>query len=191
MKYLFSPLFILFFHFSLAQNILCEQDSIPLEEFNSKALAVVDDLGKYITIISDKNSHWLDVKRAINLACDLFVNEEVQVEVSYLGRSEHTRYVIRDYLDRMKLLKYDKVDISWSDIQYVSKLHKGTDGLYYGTISIQQRFSGIKDNKIVYKDITEKHIEVVLKPHTKVVDGESMILCDVYLGNIGVVVTNQ
>ena len=171
------------------QDILCDQDSISREEFNSKALTVVDDLGKYINIVSDKNSHWKDVKSAIDLACDLFTSEDAEVEVSFKGRSEHTIYKIRTYLERMKLLKYDKVDISWSDIRFVSKLRKGDDGLYYGIVSIQQRFTGYRDNRIIYKDVTEKHLEIVLKPHTKSINGEEMVLCDVYLGNMGVEIT--
>jgi hypothetical protein len=98
---------------------------------------------------------------------------------------------IRKYLAKLRLLKYSKVLIEWTDISYVSNLRKAPDGNYYGVISLQQKFSGFIDNKMVYSDVTRKNIEVVLKTYKKEVEGESVELWDVFLNNIGISATRN
>jgi hypothetical protein len=164
---------------------------VDMEEFSQKALDKTETLGRYFKLISNKETPWQDANSAIDLAVKLFVNEDAGVEVSSANSSEKKMYPIRRYLERLKLLKYDQVDISWSDISYVSKLRKAPDGNYYGVISFVQKFTGYRDGVAVYTDYTKKNIEVILKGYVKEVSGESVELWDVFLSDIGVINTRR
>ena len=161
--------------------------TIDPELYSRKALQKTEELGTYLAIISDRSNSMAEANKAVDLAVKLFINEDAEVEVS--GPDGRDRYKVRTYLNRLKLLNYDKVEISWTDISYVSDLKKGTDGNYYGVITLQQRFKGFRDNKVVYGDLTEKNIEVMVVPYQKSVDGAMEQKWDVFLSDVGVVVT--
>ncbi|GAB4409946.1 MAG: hypothetical protein OHK0039_13960 [Bacteroidia bacterium] len=162
---------------------------LDLAEFERKAIDKVESLGSYFAIIADKETPWQEANNAIEQALLLFLNEEAQVEVSSLASPTKRQFPIRAYLDRMKLLHYDQVEISWSEINYVSNLKKGADGNYYGVISFLQKFTGYQDNVPVYTDLTRKNIQIVLKGYTKETAEGSIDLWDVFLSDIGVVST--
>lgn len=161
--------------------------TIDPEVYSQKALQKTADLGTYLAIISDRNNSMGEANKAVDLAVKLFINEDAQVEVS--SKEGRNRYKIRPYLNRLKLLKYDRIEISWSDISYVSDLKKGIDGNYYGVITLQQRFKGFIENQLVYGDLTEKNIEVKVMAYEKEMDGEKQQMWDVFLSDVGVVVT--
>ncbi len=143
----------------------------------------------FLAIISSKETYPESANQAIDLAVELFVNEDVQVEVSTTGYSQSVKRKIRDYLTRLKLLKYDKVEIKWAEINYVSNFRKAPDGNYYGTLTVMQTFRGYKDNQVVYSDVTQKDVEVVIKGMEKSMQGQKEMVWDVLLSDIGVVDT--
>ncbi|MEP6750492.1 MAG: hypothetical protein ABJB86_22335, partial [Bacteroidota bacterium] len=98
---------------------------------------------------------------------------------------------IRAYLKAIKLYNYDKVEIEWTKLQYVSNLKKAPDGNYYGTISFEQVFRGYLDGKVVYEDLTVKTGEVILKSYEKMVNGVSQDEWEVLLGDISVKTTKS
>ena len=155
--------------------------------YSQKALQKTADLGTYLAIISDRTNGIEEAGKAVDLAVKLFINEEAEVEVS--SRKGRDRYKVRAYLNRLKLLNYDKIEISWSDISYVSDLKKGVDGNYYGVITLQQRFKGFMDNEVIYSDLTEKNVEVMVVAYHKETGGEKQQKWDVFLSDVGVVVT--
>ncbi|RAJ06599.1 hypothetical protein LX64_01726 [Chitinophaga skermanii] len=162
---------------------------VSFNEYERKALQKTEDLNIYLKMLCDKNADWQDANKAIDQAVNLFVNEDASVETSVKGKAGATRYKIREYLKRIKLIKYDKVDIEWTNIQYVSKLKKGPDGNYYGIITFEQVFRGYMDKNVVYSDVTRKNVEVVLKTYNKSIEGKNITAWDVLLSDIGVVVT--
>jgi hypothetical protein len=161
-------------------------DDVSFKEYEQKALNKVNDLTVYMSKIANKATDFGESGKAIDLAVMLFVSEESVVEVSSVKTGTRNKYKVRKYFNNLKLLKYDKISIEWTNINYVSNLKKGDDGNYHGTISYQQEFKGYKDGKVVYSDITEKNVEVILKTYMKNVDGESKLLWDVFLEDIGV-----
>jgi Asp-tRNA(Asn)/Glu-tRNA(Gln) amidotransferase A subunit family amidase len=175
---------------NLTANEISQKASVQIdpELYSRKALQKTADLGTYLAIISDRNNSVEEANKAVELAVKLFIDENAEIEVS--SPEERNRYKVRAYLNRLKLLNYDKVEISWTDISYVSDLKKGVDGNYYGVITLQQRFKGFIDNEVVYGDLTEKNIEVMLVPYQKEIDGEQQQKWDVFLSDVGVVVTN-
>jgi hypothetical protein len=160
-------------------------DAASYEQFKQKSLQKADDLGKYLNLIANKSTESAVANKAVDQAVGLFVSEESTVETTK-PNGEKDQQPIRNYLNKLKLLKYSKVLIEWTDISYVSNLRRGPDGFYYGVISLQQKFSGFIDNKLVYSDVTKKNIEVVLKTYKKEVEGESVELWDVFLNNVGI-----
>jgi Asp-tRNA(Asn)/Glu-tRNA(Gln) amidotransferase A subunit family amidase len=174
---------------NLTANEISQKASVQIdpELYSRKALQKTADLGTYLAIISDRNNSVEEANKAVELAVKLFIDENAEIEVS--SPEERSRYKVRAYLNRLKLLNYDKVEISWTDISYVSDLKKGIDGNYYGVITLQQRFKGFIDNEVVYGDLTEKNIEVMLVPYQKEINGEQQQKWDVFLSDVGVVVT--
>lgn len=160
-------------------------DQASYEQFKQKSLQKTDDLGKYLNLIANKSTESAVANKAVDQAVGLFVSEESTVETTK-PNGEKDQQPIRNYLNKLKLLKYSKVLIEWTDISYVSNLRRGPDGFYYGVISLQQKFTGFIDNKLVYSDVTKKNVEVVLKTYKKEVEGESVELWDVFLNNVGI-----
>lgn len=162
-----------------------EIDQASKMQMQQRGLQKTKDLGKYLNLIANRSTETLDAEKAVDQAVALFLSDSSQVETKRPNGDRRQEF-IRNYLTRLRLLKYSKVEIEWSDIAYVSNLRKAPDGNYYGVISIQQKFTGYMDNKPVFADVTRKNIEIVLKTYRKEVDGESLELWDVFLNNIGI-----
>ncbi|MEO0470540.1 MAG: hypothetical protein AAF206_13020, partial [Bacteroidota bacterium] len=109
-------------------------------EFKQKATARTRELTNYVRRISDKQTGPLEANKAIDQAVKLFVSNKAIVEVSSKNSEFVQRFNIRPYLDHIKLLKYDKVELSWVEINYVGDVRKGTDGNYYGYVTFTQIF---------------------------------------------------
>ena len=144
------------------------------------------DFGKYLGLLSDQDNGVVDKLYAVEAACDLFVSDSAKVEVSSTKRMNKRQFPIRDYLDRLRVLPYDRVEITWLQAQMVCGLRPGVDGKYYGVIAAQQLFKGYLDNKVVYQDVTDKDIEVVLTRYEVFDEGKKTEKWDVFLSNIGV-----
>ena len=160
---------------------------IDEEEFKRKALEKTRRLNQYISLISNKATPIMEANQAVSQAITLFIGDSCIVQVSNVKRPQAVRdFYIRQYLENIKLLKYDRVEIEWVDINYVGEVRKGVDGNYYGTITFIQKFRGISDNRVIYEDKTYKRVEVVLKTYGKNIMGSTQELWDVFLSNIKV-----
>lgn len=158
-----------------------------LNIFATNALQKTKELTKYINTITDKGIRDNEIKlEATDLAVDLFVSEDNVVEVSSANRSEVIGYKIREYLNKIRVLAFTKVEITFYDVQYISEFKKGTDGKYYGVITFFQKFEGYKEGKLVYKDVTQKNIEVVIDKVTTLYGSKKVERWNVLLGNITV-----
>ncbi|RLD77374.1 MAG: hypothetical protein DRJ15_13660 [Bacteroidetes bacterium] len=157
---------------------------------DSLAMEKIRDLGKYISIIGNKQTPFSEAKRVIDRTLELFV-EDAQMGVSSLARDEVTYYGIKEYLERLMLLNYDKVKIEWFNIQYISDLELQPDGRYVGVITIFQRFEGTSDDGLVYKDVTKKDITVYVERKQTQIQGKLIGFWDVLLGDIRVVETTK
>lgn len=167
-----------------------ELGEVKFEEYERKALEKTNDLKVYIQQLCDRSLEWTDANKFIDQAVNLFVDENAKVETSSINNTNIVKYKIREYLRRIKLIQYDKVEIEWTNVQYVSKLRKGPDGNYYGIIAFEQTFKGYSgDNQLQYSDVTRKNIEVVLKTYNRNVEGKSVPTWDVFLSEIKVVST--
>ena len=182
--------------FIISGNILAQdkQDNLSPQRkqaIDSLALEKVQDLSKYISIIGDKKTPWSDAQRVIERAVELFMDGS-EVGVSSLTTQDVNYYKVRVYFDRLMQLNYDRVNIDWYKIQYVSDLERQPDGSYVGVITIYQRFQGFdKEKGLIYEDTTKKDITVYVKRKETQIGGRLIGFWDVLLGDIRVKETSK
>ena len=157
---------------------------------DSLALEKVRDLGKYISIIGNKNTPFSEANRVIDRALELF-SEGSQMGVSSLARPDIRYYGIREYLERLMALNYDRVTIEWFNVEYISDLVRQPDGRYVGVITIYQRFVGESDDGLRYVDVTKKDITVYVERKQTQIQGRLIGFWDVLLGDVRVSETRR
>ncbi len=161
------------------------------QAIDSLALEKVRDLSKYISIIGNKTTPWSESQRVIERAVELFM-ENSEIGVSSLSRPDVAYFKVREYFDRLMKLNYDRVNIDWYKIQYVSDLERQPDGTYVGVITIYQRFQGFdKEKGLIYEDTTKKDITVYVKRKETQIGGRLIGFWDVLLGDIRVKETSK
>lgn len=165
-------------------------DSLFVNYYSDIAKSKVRDLGDYLSIITDRKRPDEMRREAITNALSLFLTNEELVWVSNIrDTTKKISYKAYEYLRQMRLLTYEKVEIEWVSLLYVSDLHLGTDGNYYGVIQFSQKFRGYSDGRVVYEDLTTKKNAVVLKANQVFLNGKEETCWDVYLSDIEVVET--
>jgi hypothetical protein len=180
-----SALLVLIGTSAIAQPQLSKQRKMAID---SLAMEKIRDLSKYISIIGSKETPFSEANRVIERTLELFV-EDAQMGVSSLYKEEIRYYPVRQYLERLMALNYDKVNIKWFDIQYISDLELQPDGRYVGVITIFQRFEGTTEDGMVYKDTTKKDITVYVERKQTQISGRLIDFWDVLLGDIRVAET--
>lgn len=115
--------------FAVAITALAQPEISPerKQAIDSLALEKVKDLGKYISIIGNKDTPFSEANRVIDRALELFA-EGSQMGVSSTNRKEIKYYGIREYFQRLMALNYDRVNVEWFNIQYISDLVRQPDG---------------------------------------------------------------
>jgi hypothetical protein len=183
---------ILFSLFSVYH--LQAQDDISPERkqaIDSLALEKVRDLSKYVSIIGSKSTPWSEANRVIDRAEELFM-QGAEIGVSSLFKSEINYYKVRQYFERLMRLNYDRVEIEWYKIEYVSDLQRQPDGTFVGVITIFQKFKGYdREGTLVYEDTTKKDITVYVKRKETQIGGRLIGFWDVLLGDIRVKETRR
>ncbi len=136
-----------------------------LAEIEQRTLEKARELGDLLKIIGDKNNDRHIRQNAKDMAMDLFESDTNKIEVISKVSKKRETMDIRKYLNRLEGLKqYEDVQIEWKYIQVIEDVKQKEDGSYYGRLRVYQIFEGLgKDGKPMYKDITEKDIEVKLK----------------------------
>ncbi len=155
---------------------------------DSLALEKVKDLGKYISIIGNKDTPFSEANRVIDRALELF-SDGSQMGVSSLNNKDIQYFGIREYFQRLMALNYDRVKIEWFNIEYISDLVRQPDGRYVGVITIYQRFTGESDDGMKYVDTTKKDITVYVERKQTQIQGRVIGFWDVLLGDIRVTET--
>ena len=185
-QYIFFVLSLCTFFTGSAQD---DVDPARKQAIDSLALEKVRDLSKYISIIGSKDTQFSEAQRVMDRAEELFAPDS-EMGVSSLSREEVTYYKVREYFQRLMALNYDKVEIKWYDIHYVSDLERQPDGKYVGVITVYQRFEGSSDDGITYKDTTKKDITIYVERKETQIAGRLIEFWDVMLGDIRVTETS-
>lgn len=183
--------FFLIIAFAAIGNQLAAQDVLSpsrKQAIDSLALEKVRDLSKYISIIGNKDTPWSEANRVIERTLELFA-DGAMMGVSSINREEVNYYGVREYLERLMALNYDRVNIQWYNIQYISDLERQPDGKYVGVITIYQRFEGVTKEGLKYVDVTKKDVTVYVERKTTQISGRIIGFWDVMLGDIRVTET--
>ena len=163
-----------------------EIDYARKQAIDSLALEKVRDLSKYIKIVGSKETPFSEANRVIDRAEELFMSD-AEIGVSSLGSNKITYYRVRKYFEHLMRLNYDRVEIEWYNIEYVSDLQRQPDGTYVGVITIFQTFRGYdKEGNLTYKDTTKKDITVYVKRQETQIGGRTIGFWDVLLGDMRV-----
>ncbi len=153
---------------------------------DSLALEKVRDLSKYIKIIGSKDTPWSEANRVIDRAEELFATD-AEIGVSSLASNDVAYYKVRQYLERLMRLNYDRVEIDWYNIEYVSDLQSQPDGTYVGVVTIFQTFKAYdKEGRLLYQDTTKKDITIYVKRKETQIGGRLVGFWDVMLGDMRV-----
>ncbi|MBR4157083.1 MAG: hypothetical protein IKU01_10385 [Bacteroidales bacterium] len=191
MKKIFLTL--LFGIFFIGNTQICAQELSPerKQAVDSLALEKVRDLSKYIKIVGSKETPWSEANRVIDRAEELFA-PDAEIGVSSLTTNEVLYYKVRQYLERLMRLNYDRVEIDWYKIEYVSDLQRQPDGTYVGVITVFQTFKGFdKEGRLIYQDTTKKDITVYVKRKETQIGGRLIGFWDVLLGDMRVKETTR
>ncbi len=178
-------LVVLFTGTALAQ----QQEELSFERkqaIDSLALEKVRDLSKYIKIVGSKETAWSEANRVIDRAEELFMSN-AEIGVSSIASNKVKYFKVRPYFEHLMRLNYDRVEIEWYNIEYVSDLQRQPDGTYVGVITIFQTFRGYdKEGNLAYKDTTKKDITVYVKRKETQIGGRMIGFWDVLLGDMRV-----
>jgi hypothetical protein len=169
------------------------QDQVSPERkraIDSLALEKVRDLSKYISIVGDKNTAFNESNRVIERASELFAPDS-KIGVSSLNSKDIKYYTVRKYFERLMALNYNKVNIQWYDIQYISDLELQPDGKYVGVITIYQKFEGSDMEGMKYRDVTKKDITIYVEKKKTQISGRMIEFWDVLLGDMRVTETKK
>ncbi len=147
---------------AIDEKIVISPDDI--EEFKVRTKQKVEEFQQHIIIIGNKEEPTEMRNLAEREALKLFVKGAI-MEISSLktdGTSSIVSRPIEKYLARLKALPFTKVVIKFYDIAYVTDFVRGPDGRYYSTATIIQEFTGFNGDNLVYSDVTEKEIEIII-----------------------------
>ena len=131
------------------------------DEFQKKALAKIKEFQACLYILCDITSGNDALDNAVDQATSLFVDGAI-IEVSTVHSDVKKHLRVRDFLEKFRNLRYDRIVITFSRVDYVSNIRKGADGKYYGLVSFEQTFRAYRDGRLIYEDETKKTTEVQL-----------------------------
>ncbi len=188
-----SYLWIIIIALGLSFQGIAQDDLSPerKQAVDSLAIEKVRDLSKYISIVGDKDTQGSEAMRVIDRAEELFM-EGSEIGVSSLHKPDINYFSVRKYLSNLNRLDYNKVEIEWYNIEYMSDLQQQPDGTYVGVITIFQKFKGYDaEGRLIYQDTTKKDITVYVKRKETQIGGRLIGFWDVLLGDIRVKETSK
>ncbi|MBS1600854.1 MAG: hypothetical protein JST75_21720 [Bacteroidetes bacterium] len=161
---------------------------VSKEEFKQKALAKIKEFQNCLVILCDKKAGNEALDNAVDQATSLFIDGAI-IEVSSVHSDEKKHLKVRDFLEKLRTLRYERVVITFSHVDYVSNIRKGSDGKYYGVVSFEQIFRAFSDGRLVYEDETKKTTEVQLVVYERNLRGNAVQQWDVMLSDVEVLGT--
>ena len=154
--------------------------------YRQKGIDKVKEFEAYLNIIANKTTDPDEKDKAIEQAAKLFIPGST-IEVTSLNKPGTSKYEIKDYLTRLKLLPYASAKLEWVNVGYVKELKQEADGNYYGTITGEQTFVGLDNSgQPLYSDITKKNVKVRLNSYQKQIEGAETLQWELLLGSIGI-----
>jgi len=161
---------------------------VSKDDFKKKALAKIKEFQNCLVILCDKKAANEAQDNAVDQASSLFIDGAI-IEVSSVHSDEKKHLKVRDFLEKLRALRYERVIITFSHVDYISNIRKGSDGKYYGVVSFEQTFRAFTDGRLVYEDETKKTTEVQLVVYERNLRGNAIQQWDVLLSDVEVLGT--
>jgi hypothetical protein len=159
---------------------------IKRAEFMAKVTGKLELLRQDIEILIDKDKNSLQERnKTVDNAFLLFNNDSTR-RVQVRNGTQIFNRPIKTYLQLLARIKMEKPKVTLRNIQFVGDLKKGPDGKYHGFVTFVQEITGVRGDKKMFKDVTEKRIEVVLVTWDEISGDKIVKKYDVFLGNISV-----
>lgn len=183
----------------MAIPMSAQTDSQKEEMLKTRAKEKVGQFCDYVSFIASKKKNLKTRFYYVDKAKNLFLNrgkalfdedgsmvrDSVIMQVTSLKAKKPRNVYLNKYLPNLARLKYPEVEVTSTDVaeMMVSNLHKIGDGLYTCTVYFYQYFVGKADNRVVYKDKTNKRVQCyIIEEETE--DGLEyvVLLGDIYAG---------
>jgi hypothetical protein len=161
---------------------------VSKEEFKQKALAKIKEFQGCLYILCDKKAGNVAQDNAVDQATSLFVDGAI-IEISSVHSDEKKHLRVRDFLEKLRNLRYQRIVITFSHVDYISNIRKGADGKYYGLVSFEQTFRAFSDGRLIYEDEKKKTTEIQLIVYNRNLRGNAIQQWDVMLSDVEVLGT--
>lgn len=165
-----------------------EKSDDPISEIDPEELK--DQIEKKIQAFlrcCERLGRKINVTETIEIAMTLFDNDDnVIVESESKKTGIRKQKPIRKYLYGLSLLNYTSISIRSKNIQFVSDIHKNPDGTYSASVIVYQVFEGMRGERTIYKDVTEKKVNVKIVIDEVVKEGQLVRTWDIFLSDIKV-----
>lgn len=186
--------------FSQQTNDLSQEE---LEAFKIQCQERIDAFQMGLEIIADKRQNSEIKNHYIKTIPEMFMgngepwtdnnggkHDAVKMQVSSLsnGRVRTTNIPLKQYLNRLRNLPYTSVEIKKAKTCLISNLYKVSDNLYMGTCTFFQYFTGQSGEVLVYRDYTQKDVDVYIQ---RIEDGSLGTYWDMKFGDINVSETKR
>lgn len=186
--------------FSQQTNDLSQEE---LEAFKIQCQERIDAFQMGLEIIADKRQNSEIKNHYIKTIPEMFMgngepwtdnnggkHDAVKMQVSSLsnGKVRTTNIPLKQYLNRLRNLPYTSVEIKKAKTCLISNLYKVSDNLYMGTCTFFQYFTGQSGEALVYRDYTQKDVDVYIQ---RIEDGSLGTYWDMKFGDINVSETKR
>lgn len=172
-----------------------------LNAFKVQCQERVDAFQMGLEIIADKRQDSEIKKHYIKTIPEMFMgngepwvdknggrHDAVKMQVSSFKNGKTTDIPLKEYLPRLRNLPYTYVEIKKAKTCMISNLYKVSDNLYMGTCTFFQYFTGQSGEVLVYRDYTQKDVDVYIQ---RVDDGSLGSYWDMKFGDINVSETRR
>lgn len=181
----------------ISNNDINLADGKKEELLKARAKEKVGQFCNHISFIANKDKSLKTRLYYVDKAKDLFLNrgkalyddngfmerDSVIMQVTSIRQKQPRNVYLNKYLPNLAQLKYPQVEITSTNVaeMKVSHLQIVREGLYTCTVYFYQYFIGkTKDNKVIYKDKTNKRVQCYIKEEGTE-DGKEYV---VFLGDI-------
>ena len=172
-----------------------------IDAFKIQCQERVDAFQMGLEVIADKSQN-ADIKsHYIKTIPDMFMCEgdpwtdtngakhaAVKMQVSSISSGKTTDIPLKQYLQRLRNMPYTSVELKKAKTCMISNLYKVSDNLYMGTCTFFQYFTGQSGDNVVYRDYTQKEVDVYIR---RVADGSLGSYWDMKFGDINVTETQK
>lgn len=172
-----------------------------IEAFKVQCQERVDALQMALEIIADKRQSSEIKQHYIRTIPEMFMGNgdawtdnsggmhaAVKMQVSSASNGRITDIPLKQYLTRLRDMPYTSVELKKAKTCMISNLYKVSDNLYMGTCTFFQYFTGQMGESVVYRDYTQKEVDVYI---SRIADGSIGTYWDMKFGDINVTETRK